>query len=127
MHPNEIAKIVYQLGLNVHKALGPGLLENVYEECLFYECECYGLDVKRQYPLPVIYGEVKLAIGYRIDLLIDGKFIIEVKAVERLHDVHLAQLLTYLRLSRCKPGFLMNFNTNLFKDGVRRVINGNLD
>ncbi|PKP17136.1 MAG: GxxExxY protein [Bacteroidetes bacterium HGW-Bacteroidetes-21] len=124
MTENEIAKIVFDLGLNVHKILGPGLLESSYEECLYYEISKYGLRVEKQKALPLIYEEVKLEIGYRIDLLVENKVIVEIKAVEALNDIHLAQILTYLKLSGCKLGLLINFNNVLFKNGVKRVING---
>ena len=123
---DEISKIVFEAALKVHKTLGPGLLESTYEECLFYELKKYDLVVKKQKPLPLIYEEVKLDIGYRIDIIIENKFIVEIKSVEALNDVHLAQLLTYLKLSDCKLGLLINFNVKLLKEGVRRVINGNL-
>lgn len=126
MTENEISKIVFESALKVHKALGPGLLESAYEECLFYELKKSNLKVEKQKALPLIYEEVKLDVGYRIDLLIENKFIVEVKSVEALNDVHLAQLLTYLRLSDCRLGFLINFNVKLLKEGVRRVINGAL-
>ncbi len=126
MTENELAKIVFELGLKIHKALGPGLLESSYEECLFYEIHKYGLYVEKQKSLPLIYEEVKLQIGYRIDLILENKLIIEVKAVDALNDIHFAQILTYLKLSHCKLGLLINFNTLLFKDGVKRVINGSL-
>ena len=126
MTENEIAKIVFDLGLKVHKILGPGLLESSYEECLYYEIFKFGLFVEKQKPLPLIYEEVRLEIGYRIDLIVENKLIVEVKAVETLNDIHLAQVLTYLKLSKCKLGLLINFNSVLFKDGVRRVINGTL-
>ena len=124
MNENEIAKIVFDLGLKIHKTLGPGLLESAYEECLFYELVKAGLFVEKQKKLPLIYEEVNLEVGYRVDLMIENKFIIEIKAVEELNDVHLAQLITYLKLSNCKLGYLINFNTFLFKNGVKRVING---
>lgn len=120
----EISKIVFDCALKVHKTLGPGLLESAYEECLFYELKKTNLKVEKQKPLPLIYEEVNLEIGYRIDLIIEDKFIVEVKSVEALNEVHLAQLLTYLKLSECKLGLLINFNVKLLKDGVRRVING---
>ncbi len=123
---DEISKIVFEAALKVHKTLGPGLLESAYEECLFYELKKYDLFVEKQKPLPLIYEEVKLDIGYRIDIIIENKFIVEIKSVEALNDVHLAQLLTYLKLSDCKLGLLINFNVKLLKEGVRRVINGNL-
>jgi len=124
MTENEVSKLVFEAGLKVHRNLGPGLLESAYEECLFYELSKLGLQVEKQKALPLIYEEVRLDIGYRIDLLVESKLIVEVKSVEELHDVHLAQILTYLKLSNCKLGLLINFNTALFKDGVKRVING---
>jgi GxxExxY protein len=122
----QISRIVFESALKVHKSLGPGLLESAYEECLFYELKKTGLKVEKQKPLPLIYEEVNLEIGYRIDIIIENKFIVEVKSVESLNDVHLAQLLTYLKLSSCKLGLLINFNVKLLKNGVRRVINGTL-
>ena len=106
--------------------MGPGLLESAYEECLFYELKKFNLKVEKQKQLPLVYEEVKLDAGYRIDIIIEDKFIVEIKSVEELNDVHLAQLLTYLRLSNCKLGLLINFNVNLLKNGVKRVINGTL-
>ena len=126
MTENEISKIVFESALKVHKVLGPGLLESAYGECLFYELKKSNLKVEKQKALPLIYEEVKLDVGYRIDMIIENKFIIEVKSVETLTDVHLAQLLTYLRLSDCRLGLLINFNVKLLKEGVRRVINGAL-
>lgn len=122
----QISKIVFESALKVHKVLGPGLLESAYEECLFYELKKTNLKIEKQKPIPLIYEEVKLEIGYRIDIIIEDKFIVEVKSVESLNDVHLAQLLTYLKLSDCKLGLLINFNVKLLKNGVRRVINGTL-
>jgi GxxExxY protein len=122
----EISKIVFECALRVHKVLGPGLLESAYEECLFYELKKTNLKVEKQKPLPLIYEEINLEVGYRIDIIIEDKFIVEVKSVEALNDVHLAQLLTYLKLSDYKLGLLINFNVKLLKDGVRRIINGAL-
>jgi GxxExxY protein len=124
MTENEISKIVFESALKVHKALGPGLLESAYEECLFYELKKFNLKVEKQKALPLVYEDVKLDVGYRIDIIVEDKFIVEVKSVETLNDVHLAQLLTYLRLSDCKLGLLINFNVKLLKEGVRRVVNG---
>lgn len=124
MTENELSKLVFDSGLKVHKTLGPGLLESAYEECLRFELQKLGLKVEKQKALPLVYEEVKLDAGYRIDLLIENKLIIEVKAVEALNDLHLAQILTYLRLSNCKLGMLINFNSVYFKDGVKRVVNG---
>lgn len=123
---NELAKLVVNTGFKIHQTLGAGLLENVYEECLFYELNQIGLQVERQKPLPVVYENIVLETGYRIDLLIEGKLIIEIKSVEKLHDLHTAQILTYLKLSRCKLGLLINFNTSLFKNGIKRFINNPL-
>ena len=126
MHENEISKIIFDSGLKIHKNLGPGLLESAYEECLFYEISKAGLFVEKQKPMPLIYEEVKLDIGYRMDLLVEKSVVIEVKSCEALNDVHLAQVLTYLKLSGCRLGLLINFNTNLFKNGYRRILNGNV-
>jgi GxxExxY protein len=126
MTENEISKIVFESALKVHKVLGPGLLESAYEECLFYELKKFNLKVEKQKALPLIYEEVRLDVGYRIDICIEDKFIVEVKSVEALTDVHLAQLLTYLRLSDYRLGLLINFNVKLLKEGVKRVINGAL-
>lgn len=126
MTENEIAKIVFESALKVHRNLGPGLLESAYEECLFYELKKLNLSVEKQKALPLIYEEVKLDVGYRIDIIVENKFIIEIKSVVELNEVHLAQLLTYLKLSDCKLGLLINFNVKLLKEGVRRVINGTL-
>ena len=126
MHENEISKIIFDLGLKIHKNLGPGLLESAYEECLFYEISKAGLFVEKQKPMPLIYEEVKLDIGYTMDLLVEKSVVIEVKSCEVLNDVHLAQVLTYLKLSGCRLGLLINFNTNLFKNGYRRILNGNV-
>ena len=126
MTENELSKIVFEAGMKVHKALGAGLLESAYEECLYYELQKIGLFVEKQKALPLVYEDVKLEAGYRIDLLVERKLIIEIKSVEELNDLHLAQILTYLKLSGCKLGLLMNFNTVLLKNGVKRVINGQL-
>jgi GxxExxY protein len=121
---NELAKIVFEAALKVHKALGPGLLENAYQKCLAYEVAKSGVSVVTEKPLPLVYEEVKLDAGYRIDLLVGGKLIVETKSVEALNDIYLAQTLTYLKLSGLKLGLLINFNVLLLKDGVKRVVNG---
>jgi len=126
MSEDEIARIVVNSGLKVHRALGPGLLESSYEACLIYELKKQGLKVESQKALPVIYNDVTLDVGYRIDIMVEDKFIIELKAVRELTDLHTAQLLTYLKLSQCKLGLLINFNVELFKYGIERVINGYL-
>ena len=126
LNENEIAKMVFDAGLKVHRALGPGLLESAYEECLFYELSKKSVFIERQKALPLIYENVKMEAGYRVDFLIDNKFIVEIKSIDALNDIHLAQILTYLRLANCRLGLLINFNVLLFKDGVKRVINGSL-
>lgn len=126
MTENELSKIVFECGLKVHRALGPGLLESAYEECLFYEINKVGVNIEKQKGLPLIYNDVKLDIGYRVDFILENKLIVEIKAVESLADIHIAQLLTYLKLANCKLGLLINFNTTFFKDGVKRIINGTL-
>jgi len=123
MTENEISRVIFDCALKVHKALGPGLLESSYEECLFYELKKQGLKVEKQKALPLIYEEIKLEIGYRIDIIVENKVIIELKAVEKLNDIHLAQTLTYLKLSNCKLGMLINFNVTLIKNGIKRVVN----
>jgi len=123
MTENEISKIIVECALKVHRALGPGLLESSYEEYLAYELKRKELKVEKQKPLPLIYEDVQLEIGYRIDLLIESKVIIEIKSVEALNDIHLAQILTYLKLSGCKLGLLINFNVALIKHGIKRVFN----
>jgi len=127
MTENEISRVIFDCALKVHKSLGPGLLESAYEECLFYELVKTGLKVEKQKALPLIYEEVKLEIGYRLDIIVENKVVIEVKAVESLNDIHLAQTLTYLKLSDCKLGMLINFNVTLIKNGIKRVINGTLN
>ena len=123
MTENEISKIVFDSALKVHKSLGPGLLESASEECLYYELKKFDIIVQKQKPLPLIYEDVKLEIGYRVDLIIENKVILEIKSVEALNDIHLAQILTYLKLSDCKLGMLINFNVVLIKKGIRRVVN----
>jgi GxxExxY protein len=119
----EIFKSTLNCAFEVHKTLGPGLLESAYEECLFYELINAGIKVEKQKPLPLIYKDVKLDIGYRLDLLVEDSVIVEIKAVESLHDIHLAQILTYMKLCECKLGLLVNFNVKYLKDGIKRVIN----
>ncbi len=120
---NQISKIIVDRSLKVHRALGPGLLESSYEKCLYHELVKTGLCVEKQKEMPLIYDRVKIDVGYRIDLLINKKVIIEIKSVESITNVHMAQLLTYLKLSECKLGFLINFNTDLIKNGIKRVVN----
>ena len=123
MTENEISYIIRGCIFEVYNKLGPGLLESAYEECLFYELKKTGLYVEKQKALPLIYEEVKLDIGYRIDIIIENKLILEIKSVEALNDVHFAQLMTYLKLTDCKLGMLLNFNVSLIKNGIKRVVN----
>ncbi|TCD29014.1 GxxExxY protein [Pedobacter psychrodurus] len=126
MTEDEIAKLIVNAAYQVHIELGPGLLESAYEACLVYELINAGLQVSNQIDLPVHYKDIKLNCNYRIDILVERKVIIEVKAVNILKDVHLAQTITYLKLSNCKLGLLINFNEAKIKDGIKRVINGYL-
>jgi GxxExxY protein len=126
MTENEISKKIIGAAIEVHKQLGPGLLESSYEVCLAYELKQLGLTVQTQVALPVVYKEVKLEAGYRIDILVENKVIIEIKAVDSLADIHTAQLLTYLKLKDLKLGLLINFNSVKVIDGVKRIINGYL-
>ncbi len=123
---NEIASKVIGMAIEVHSALGPGLLESAYKECLFYKIKKAGLIVQKEKAMPLVFEEVKLNCGYRIDLLVENKVVIEVKSVEALNDIYLAQILTYMKLGEYKLGLLVNFNVNMLKNGIRRVINGTL-
>ncbi|MCU0456779.1 MAG: GxxExxY protein [Bacteroidales bacterium] len=113
---------IVECAITVHKHLGPGLLESAYEECLYFELISNNLATLKQYPMPLIYRDRKLEAGYRIDLLVEDKVIIEVKAVEVLNPVHTAQVMTYLKLSGCRIGLLINFNVQFLKEGIRRII-----
>jgi GxxExxY protein len=123
MIENDISQIIIGCAIKVHTALGPGLLESAYEECLYYELVKAGLKVEKQKALPLIYEEIKLEVGYRLDLIVENKVIVEIKACEGLNDVHLAQVLTYLKLSNVKLGLLINFNVSKVKNGIQRVVN----
>lgn len=120
---NQITEAIIGCSIEIHKQLGPGLLESAYRECLFYELKNYGFKVKREIPMPVVYKEIKLDHGYRLDLLVEDKIVVELKSVDYLLDVHNAQLLTYLKLGNYKLGLLINFNETLLKDGIKRIIN----
>lgn len=120
---NDITGIILKSSFKVHTALGPSLLESVYAECLFFEIAKAGLVVEKQKVVPVIYETITLESGFRLDLIIENKVIVELKAVEALNEVHFAQTLTYLRLSKCKVGLLINFNVVSLKDGIRRIVN----
>ena len=119
---NELTHIIIGKAIEIHKALGPGLLESTYQECLFYELKEAGLSVEKEKNLPLIYKEVKLEQGYRIDLLVEDTVVIEIKSVEKLAPVHTAQVLTYMKLGKHKIGLLLNFNSKILKDGIKRYI-----
>ena len=121
-HGGALSERVIGLAIDVHRQLGPGLLESAYEECLCYDLAQTGIAHSRQVLLPVVYKNVRLDCGYRMDLVVDNQLIVEVKAVERLLPIHTAQILTYLKLSGYKTGLLMNFNTSQLKDGLKRLV-----
>ena len=123
MTENEISYKIIGAALELHKELGPGLLESAYESPLAYELRQCGLFVEQQIPMPLIYKEIKMECGYRLDLRVENKVIIELKSIESLAPVHFAQTLTYLKLSGCKLGLLINFNTVKLKDGIHRIVN----
>jgi len=121
---NELANHVIGAAIKVHKELGPGLLESAYKETLFYLLRKDGLFVVKEKPMPLVFEDIRLDYGYRIDLLVENKIVVEIKSVESLNDVHLAQILTYLKLGNFKLGLLINFNVALLKQGLKRVVNG---
>jgi len=123
MHENQIAESIVEAAFRVHRWFGPGLLESAYEACLAFELVELGFGVERQVSLPLVYREVRLDVGYKLDLWVERKVIVEVKAVEELHPVHLAQVITYLKLTENKLGLVINFNSALLKNGIRRVVN----
>ena len=123
MDPNQISGAVIDAGMTVHTALGPGLLESAYEDCLIHELKKRGLAAASQVALPVVYDGVRIDVGYRIDLIVEDSVIVELKAVDALLPIHQAQLLSYLKLSGRKLGLLMNFNVLHLKDGIKRVVN----
>lgn len=123
MDENEISYKIIGAALEIHKNLGPGLLESVYENILAYDLHELGFDVKTQVPIPLMYKEVKLDAGFRLDLLVENKVIVEIKSIEALAPVHFAQTLTYLKLSNLKLALLINFNTYKLKDGIHRIVN----
>ena len=123
MHENQIADGIVDAAFNVHRHFGPGLLESAYEACLAHELQSLGFKVEKQVALPLIYRDVKLGAGYRLDLWVERTVIIEVKAVEELHPIHMAQMLTYLKLTGNRLGLIINFHSALLKNGMRRVVN----
>ncbi|MFM9983592.1 MAG: GxxExxY protein [Flavobacteriales bacterium] len=124
MTENELANKVIGLALNVHSQLGPGLLESACKECLFYKIQEANFLVTKEKPMPLVFEEVHLECGYRIDILVENKLVLEIKSVDQFSEVHLAQTLTYMKLGGYKLGLLINFNVALLKDGIKRVANG---
>jgi GxxExxY protein len=119
---NKLTEAIIGAAIAVHRELGPGLLESAYEACLAFELTDQGFYVEKQKELPVIYRGFQVDCGYRLDLLVEGKVIVELKAVEKLHPIHEAQLLSYLKLSGCKVGLLLNFNVRMLRDGLKRMV-----
>ena len=124
MHENEISAIIIDAGLKVHRALGPGLYEAVYEKCLEYELKERGLIVERQKFLKINYENLVVDNAFKVDLLVENKVVVELKALDEINNFHSAQLLTYLKLGNYKLGLLLNFNSGLFKNGIKRIVNG---
>jgi len=122
MDKEDTFRKILDCSFKIHNALGPGLLESAYEECLYYELVNLGYKVGKQKPMPLVYEKVKLDAGYRVDLIVEDSIVVEVKSVEALCDVHMAQILTYLKLSGCQLGLLVNFNVYRLKDGIKRVV-----
>ncbi len=123
MDENEISSRVIGAAIELHKQLGPGLLESVYERSLAYELNNSGLYIKTQVPVPFIYKEIDMDVGFKIDILVEDKVIIELKSIEALAPVHFAQVLTYLKITNLKLGLLINFNVKLLKEGIHRIVN----
>jgi GxxExxY protein len=123
MNENELANKIIGLAIHVHNSLGPGLLESAYKECLYYKLKKEGYLVEKEKAMPLVYEEVKLECGYRIDILVERKVVIEIKSIDSLNEVHFAQTLTYMKLGSYKLGLLINFNVFLLKDGIRRIAN----
>lgn len=124
MTENEISKWVVTSAMDVHTALGPGLLESAYRECLYYKLRKNGLWVEKEKPMPVFFEGEEIEVGYKLDLLVENQVVVELKAVKELNDLHLAQTISYLKLGDFRLGLLMNFNVRYLKDGIRRVVNG---
>lgn len=123
MTENEISKVVVDLCFRIHKQYGPGLFESVYEEVFCYELAKTGLNFSRQFPVPLVHEEIKMEVGFRADVIVEQKVIVELKSIEALADIHYKQVQTYLKLSGCKLGLLINFNVPLIKDGIHRIVN----
>ena len=123
MTENELSREIIGAAIEVHKILGPGLLESAYEMALTREMTIRGFEIRNQVPMPLVYKDERCEVGYRIDVVVENKVVVEIKSVEALNDVHLAQILTYLKLSNSKLGLLINFNVAMLKNGIRRVVN----
>jgi GxxExxY protein len=123
MEFEELTEKIIKNAIDVHAALGPGLLENTYKECLFYKLRKSGLYVEKEKPMPLVFEEVNLDCGYRIDLLVENRIVIELKSVKAIEDIHLAQILTYMKLGKFKVGLILNYNVLYLKDGIKRVVN----
>ena len=123
MDENELAKIVVDLGFKIYKKLGAGLFENVCEECLFHDIKKFGLKVEKQKSLSIIYDDLIINNAYKIDLIVEDKLILEIKTVDNLNDIQKAQILTYLKMTGCRLGLLMNFRTDFYKNGIKRIVN----
>lgn len=126
MTENELSTKIIGCALEIHKSLGPGLLESAYQECMFYKIRQSGVNVEKEKAMPLVFEEVRLDCGYRIDLLVENKVVVEIKSVENLNDVHMAQTLTYMKLGNYKLGLLINFNVAFLKTGIKRLISGTL-
>ena len=123
MIENQITNIIINKAIEVHRALGPGLLETAYQECLYFELTNHGFSVEKEKPMPIVYKNKKIDHGYRLDLLVEDKVVIELKTVDKLVDIHFAQILTYLKLGDYRLGLILNFNVKLLKNGIKRIIN----
>lgn len=124
MEDNSITHKIIECAIKVHTKLGPGLLESAYKECLYYELKKAKLKVEKEKPFPLIYEEIKMDCGYRADFYVEDRIVVEIKAVDAIHDVHMAQALTYLKIAERRFGLLINFNVLKIKDGIRRIVNG---
>jgi GxxExxY protein len=121
-YENELSNKIIGCAIEVHRELGPGLLENAYKECLAFELKKEGLNIEVEKPIPLFYREIKIDCGYRADIIVEDTVILELKSVDELNNIHLAQVLTYLRLAECSLGLLINFNVKLLKEGIKRVV-----
>jgi GxxExxY protein len=123
MNENELSNRIIGFAIEIHQSLGPGLLESAYKECLYFRLKKEGFLVEKEKSMPLIYEDVKLDCGYRIDILVDNKVVIEIKSVDSINEVHFAQTLTYMKLGNYKLGLLINFNVSLLKEGIKRIVN----